>query len=102
MLHYLEAALLYQAAAAAGHLGGLVVGLVDLQQAHLPQQLLAVREQVGEAAGLLPAADAAERVRQAGRLREAAPGEVPIAGDQLIPVVGPAMFHQQRVALEIQ
>jgi hypothetical protein len=35
MLDNFEAALLYQAAAAAGHLGGLVVGLMNLQQADL-------------------------------------------------------------------
>ena len=35
MFDNFEAALLYQAAAAAGHLGGLVVGLMDLQQADL-------------------------------------------------------------------
>ena len=59
-----------------------------------------MREKVGEAARLLPAAEAADLVPEAGRIAEAAPGEVPVAGDQLIPVEGAAVLHQQGVAFE--
>jgi hypothetical protein len=38
-----------------------------------------VGEKVGEAARLLPAAEAADLVPEAGRLGKAAPGEVPVA-----------------------
>jgi hypothetical protein len=92
--------LLHKSTAAAGHLGGLVVGLVNLQEADLRQQLLAMGGQVGQAVGVNLPANTTDSFLQLGALDQATSGELSVAGDQLISVEGTTMVHQKGVALK--